>query len=315
MTTTIGKVESMRSVFGKKLAEITQSDSMVVTLDGDLGNSTRLATIEKEVPEAFYQMGIAEQNMICVAAGMASVGLQPWVCSFATFLTKRTYDQLVVSIDQTMANVKLCGAYSGLLTSNTGKTHHSLDDIGLMTMLPNMTVIAPGDANETRAAMEAMYNYNGPVYIRLTRAEDIPNFTTDQSFTIGQGKVLEEGTDVAIITTGSMTYQVIKAVKILKNKGLSLYVLHLPTLKPIDSEAIIKAAKQTNYVFTVEEHYIRGGLGSIVAELLSEEYPTTVIRIGVQNEYSECGKNESLLDKHGLTPEKISGRIISKVYN
>lgn len=203
------------------------------------------------------------------------------------------------------------GAYSGLLTSNTGKTHHALDDIGLMTMLPNTVVIAPADANETRQAMKAMLGHHGPVYLRLTRADDIPNSTSEISpFVIGKGAVLREGRDVAIISTGSMTSKALEAVSLLEENGLSAHLLHLPTLKPIDEASILDAARRTRMIFTVEEHYIRGGLGSMVSEFLSEASPARITRIGVNNEYSECGKNQDLLDKHGLTPEKIAKRIL-----
>ncbi len=302
--------ESVRDAFGSKLAELCLNNAKVLALDGDLGNSTRLSVVESKVPDSFLQMGIAEQNMVGVAAGLASVGFQPWVCSFATFLTKRAYDQIVVSIDQPIFDVKLVGAYSGLLTSNTGKTHHALDDIGLMTMLPNMTVIAPGDANETRAAMEAIHHFKGPVYLRLTRDDEIVTFMNDLTFTIGEGRVLQEGYDVAILSTGSMTHRVVQAAKLLHDNSVSIHHLHLPTLKPLDRNRIVKAARQTKLVVTVEEHYIHGGLGSLVTEILAEEYPTRVIRIGVNNEYSQCGKNEELLDYHGLTADKIADRVL-----
>ncbi len=304
----MAKREAMRDVFGQTLSAFAKQDKCVVALDGDLGNSTRIGMVESVAEGSFYQMGIAEQNMIGVAAGMATVGLKPWVCSFATFLTKRALDQIVVSVDQPGLPVVLVGAYSGLLTSNTGKTHHSLDDIGLMRMLPNMTVIAPADSLETRRAMEAIQEYNHPVYLRLSRAGDLDTVTEDEPFVIGKGKLLQEGSDVLIITTGSMTDRVMKASRLLE--GLSVSVLHLPTIKPIDRKVILEQASRVKLVLTVEEHYITGGLGSIVSEIFSEEAPKRLHRIGVRDEYSGCGKDQELLDFHGLSAEKIAERIL-----
>ncbi|QUG40641.1 transketolase family protein [Psychrobacillus sp. INOP01] len=294
---------SVRDQFGKHLAQIAKDDSRVLALDGDLGNSTRLDSIEKETVDSFLQMGIAEQNMVGVAAGLASVGFQPWVCSFATFLTKRALDQIVVSIAQTNFDVKLVGSYSGLLTSNTGKTHHSLDDIAIMTTIPNMTVIAPADASETVAAMKAMHQTAGPMYLRLTRDETIPSFLADAEFEIGKGKTLAEGTDILIVSTGSTTYRVAEVIK--QMEGVSIAHQHFPTLKPFDKELLLEGARKVQLVVTVEEHYIRGGLGSIVSEILSEELPKRVYRIGVPDRFLGCGTDEELLAANGLSVEEI----------
>lgn len=295
---------SVRDQFGKYLAQIAKDDSRVLALDGDLGNSTRLDSIEKETVDSFLQMGIAEQNMVGVAAGLASVGFQPWVCSFATFLTKRALDQIVVSVAQTNFDVKLVGSYSGLLTSNTGKTHHSLDDIAIMTTIPNMTVIAPSDASETVAAMKAMHQTAGPMYLRLTRDETIPSFLSDSTFEIGKGKTLAEGTDVLIVTTGSTTYRVAEVIKQME-EDVSIAHQHFPTLKPFDKELLLEGARKVQLVVTVEEHYIRGGLGSIVSEILSEELPKRVYRIGVPDRFLGCGTDEELLEANGLSVEEI----------
>ena len=294
---------SVRDQFGKQLAQLAKDDSRVLALDGDLGNSTRLDSTEKETEDSFLQMGIAEQNMVGVAAGLASLGFQPWVCSFATFLTKRALDQIVVSIAQTNFDVKLVGSYSGLLTSNTGKTHHSLDDIAIMTTIPNMTIIAPGDANETVAAMKAMHQTPGPMYLRLTRDETIPLFLPDVDFEIGKGKTLKEGTDILIVSTGSTTYRVTEVIK--QMEGVSIAHQHFPTLKPFDKELLLEGAKRVPLVVTVEEHYIRGGLGSIVSEILSENLPKKVYRIGVSDRFLGCGTDEELLEATGLSVEGI----------
>ncbi|MCZ8531936.1 transketolase family protein [Psychrobacillus psychrodurans] len=294
---------NVRDQFGKQLAKLAKEDSRVLALDGDLGNSTRLDSIEKETVDSFLQMGIAEQNMVGVAAGLASVGFQPWVCSFATFLTKRALDQIVVSVAQTNFDVKLVGSYSGLLTSNTGKTHHSLDDIAIMTTIPNMTVIAPSDPSETVSAMKAMHKTAGPMYLRLTRDETIPSFLPDSDFEIGKGKTLAEGTDVLLVTTGSTTFRVTEVIK--QMEGVSIAHLHFPTLKPFDKELLIDAARKVPLVVTVEEHYIRGGLGSIVSEILSEELPKKVFRIGVPDRFLGCGTDEELLESNGLSVDEI----------
>ena len=294
---------NVRDQFGKQLAKLAKEDSRVLALDGDLGNSTRLDSIEKETVDSFLQMGIAEQNMVGVAAGLASVGFQPWVCSFATFLTKRALDQIVVSVAQTNFDVKLVGSYSGLLTSNTGKTHHSLDDIAIMTTIPNMTVIAPSDPSETVSAMKAMHKTAGPMYLRLTRDETIPSFLPDSDFEIGKGKTLAEGTDVLLVTTGSTTFRVTEVIK--QMEGVSIAHLHFPTLKPFDKKLLIDAARKVPLVVTVEEHYIRGGLGSIVSEILSEELPKKVVRIGVPDRFLGCGTDEELLESNGLSVDEI----------
>ncbi len=292
------------------MAKLALEDSKVLALDGDLGNSTRLDAVEKETEDSFLQMGIAEQNMVGVAAGLASVGFQPWVCSFATFLTKRAFDQIVVSVAQPNFDVKLVGSYSGLLTSNTGKTHHSLDDIAIMTTIPHMIVIAPGDANETEAAMNTMHQTKGPIYLRLTRDETIPAFLLDSEFEIGKGKMLAEGTDILIVSTGSMTYQVAKAIE--KMDGISIAHQHFPTIKPFDKEMLLEGAKHVQLVVTVEEHYIRGGLGSIVSEILSEYLPKKVLRIGVLDAYSGCGTDVEILEENGLSVERIVEQIMRK---
>jgi transketolase len=294
---------NVRDQFGKQLAKLAKEDSRVLALDGDLGNSTRLDSIEKETVDSFLQMGIAEQNMVGVAAGLASVGFQPWVCSFATFLTKRALDQIVVSVAQTNFDVKLVGSYSGLLTSNTGKTHHSLDDIAIMTTIPNMTVIAPSDPGETVSAMKAMHKTAGPMYLRLTRDETIPSFLPNSDFEIGKGKTLAEGTDILLVTTGSTTFRVNEVIK--QMEGVSIAHLHFPTLKPFDKELLIDAARKVPLVVTVEEHYIRGGLGSIVSEILSEELPKKAVRIGVPDRFLGCGTDEELLESNGLSVDEI----------
>lgn len=297
---------SMRNVFGDTLTEMTLKDKKTVVLDGDLGNSTRLAHVEKVNPDHFLQMGIAEQNMVGVASGLSTCGLIPWVCSFGAFITRRAYDQIVVSVDQPSMNVKLVGAYSGLLTSNTGKTHHSLEDIALMATLPNMVVLSPGDAREVRKAMEAVQSYNGPVYLRLSRDETlniIPG--TDREFKIGKCLLLNKGKKIACLSTGAMSSRVYQAVQQLKEKNIEITHVHFPTVKPLDKEMIMDLAKTHEHFITVEEHFVTNGFGSLVNEVTSSTFPVRLTRIGVEHEYSQCGKDHDLLDYHGLTVKKL----------
>ena len=298
---------SLRNTFGKVLAELALEDHTVVALDGDLGNSTKLDRVLQAKEDAFLQMGIAEQNMVGVAAGLAHVGVKPWVCSFATFLTKRAFDQVVVSVAQTNANVKLVGSYSGLLTSNTGKSHHSLEDLGMMSTIPNMSVIAPADADELASAMRVMYATPGPMYLRVSRDETIPPFLGNAPFKLGKGHVLQQGGELLIVSTGTMTYQVKLAIAQLKS--IKVTHLHMPSIKPFDKELLLEHAAACSEVVTVEEHYIRGGLGGIVAEILSEENPKRITRIGVKDEYSGCGTDAELLEAHGLSANRIAETI------
>lgn len=304
---------SMRNAFGKKLTEMSLANQKVVVLDGDLGNSTRLAYVEEKNPSSFLQMGIAEQNMVGVAAGMATTGMIPWVCSFGAFITRRAYDQIVVSVDQPSLNVKLVGAYSGILTSNTGKSHHSLEDIALMQTLPNMTVIAPGDAVETVHAMDAINEYDGPVYFRLSRDETLEQLPGSvNEFKIGQGRVLHEGEKVAVLSTGSMSPRVYKAVQELATINVHITHVHFPTIKPLDQALLMELAESYTRLITVEEHFARSGFGSAIAQFTSENHPIYVDKIGVQDEYSQCGKDEALLDFHGLSSEKLQAYFLKK---
>lgn len=297
----------MRDAFGNKLAEMAQKNSKVVALDGDLGNSTRLSFVEEKVPSAFLQMGIAEQNMIGVAAGLATTGMIPWACSFAAFITRRAYDQIVVSVDQPKLNVKLVGAYAGLLTSNTGKSHHSFEDIALMSTLPHMVVVAPGDAKETIHAMDVLNVYDGPAYLRLSRDETLEHLpSSDLPFALGKGRTLHSGKHIAILSTGSMSPRVFQAVtELAANENIKLTHVHFPTIKPLDDALILELAQNHDHLITVEEHFIASGFGSAVAQITSAKAPIQVTRIGIDDEYSQCGRDNELLDCHGLTSEQL----------
>lgn len=297
---------SMRDVFGEKLLALSRQDERVVALDGDLANSTKLDKIAENNPEQFLQMGIAEQNMLGVAAGLATVGFQPWVCSFAAFVVKRALDQITVSIAQPKLNVKMVGAYSGLLNGCTGKSHQSLEDIAIMRSLANMVVLAPADAVELERMMEFAYEYEGPVYIRVAR-DPLPVIFESASyrFELGKGIQMRKGTDVTVIATGTQTHRALEAAELLEKEGVSAAVLHIPSIKPIDVEAIVTAAEKTKAIVTVEEHTIYGGLGGAVAEVLGEHSPVPLERNGVRDKNGESGCNDALLQKYGLTPGHI----------
>lgn len=296
----------MRDVWGDTLCELIEHDPRVYVLDGDLANSTKADKVAQRFPERFLQMGIAEQNMAGVAAGLATVGLIPWISSFAAFIAKRDLDQIRMVIAQTKLPVKFGAAYSGILTGYTGKTHQSVEDIAIMRAMPNMTVIAPADAEECRQAVKAATDLPGPVYLRLTRDASPVIFDASYRFHMGRGVVLREGSAVALISTGVQTARVLEAADILAAEGILAYVLHLPTVKPLDAAAIVEAAERTGAVVTAEEHSILGGLGGAVAEILAEQRPTLMRRVGLRDTFGESGPNQELLEKYGLTANYVA---------
>jgi transketolase len=281
-------------------------DPRVVVLDGDLANSTRAELVAQRFPERFLQMGIAEQNMAGVAAGLASVGFIPWLSSFAVFLAERDLDQVRMTIAQTHMPVKIGAGYSGMLTGFTGKTHQSVEDIAIMRAMPNMTVIAPADDEECRQAMVVATAHPGPVYFRVTRDPSPPVFDASYRFELGCGVLLREGTDIALISTGVQTQRATEAACMLADEGIEATVLHLPTIKPLDEEAIVRAAERTGAVVTAEDHSIVGGLGSAVAEVLGEQRPTRMRRIGIRDTFGESAPNDALLEKYGLTARHVA---------
>lgn len=299
------KKAAMRDIFGETILDLSKKDKRVYALDGDLANSTKIDRIALENPDKFLQMGIAEQNMASVASGLATTGLQPWVVTFAAFLSKRAIDQIQVQIAQPNLDVKLIGAYSGLLTGLTGKTHQSLEDIAIFRALANMTVLAPADSTEVAAMMKFANEYDGPVYMRLARDPYPIIFDKDYKFEVGKAVELKKGKDVTIISTGTQTSRSIEAAEALEQEGVSVAVLHMPTIKPLDKEAIIKAAEKTGAIVTSEEHSIYGGLGSAVAEVLVEERPVPMLRIGVNDRNTESAPNEELVEKFEVSPNHI----------
>ncbi len=300
------EMQALRVAFGETLVELAALYPDLLLLDGDLANSTRTDILQAACPDRFLEMGIAEQNMTGVAAGLATVGFIPWVTSFAAFIASRSLDQIRVVVAQPNLNVKFAGGYSGLLTGSTGKTHQEVSDLAIFRAMPNMTVLAPCDGVETRAAMFAMMEHHGPAYLRLTRDASPVITPRDHPFEIGRAVVLREGDHVALIGTGVQTIRVLEAADLLAAEGVSAYVLHVPTLKPLDVEAIVRAATWTGRVVTAEDHSIIGGLGGAVAETLGEHQPTPMRRVGLADTFGESGPNAPLLEKYGLTAAHIA---------
>jgi transketolase len=306
VTYAIGDRVALRQVFGETLVELGGLYPDLLVLDGDLANSTLADQFAQAYPDRFLAMGIAEQNMAGTAAGLATLGFIPWISTFAVFAAKRDLDQVRVVIAQPALNVKIQGAYSGLLTGFTGKTHQSAEDIAVFRAMPNMTVLAPADATEARLAMHAATVHRGPVYLRMTRDPSPVIFGPDHRFEIGRGYVVREGRDVAIISTGVQTTRALEAADILAAEGISAHLLHVPTLKPLDEQAVVEAAARTGAVVTAEDHTIIGGLGGAVAEVLGERHPTLMRRVGLRDTFGESGPNEALLEKYGLTARHVA---------
>ena len=294
-----------RDAYGKALAELGAVNDRVVVLDADLSKSTKTAEFKKVYPERFFNMGIAEQNLLGTAAGFAAAGKIPFASSFAVFAVGRAYDQIRNSIAYPKLNVKIAASHAGLTVGEDGGSHQMLEDLALMRAVPNMTVIVPADGVETKQAIFAAAEYEGPVYIRLGRPKVPVLFGDDYKFEIGKGVVLQDGTDVTIVATGLMVSKAMEAMEALKAEGISAAVVNISTIKPLDRELIVKMAQKTGAIVTCEEHNILGGLGSAVAEVLVEECPVPMARVGVEDKFGESGLPDQLLEKFGLTPEKI----------
>lgn len=297
---------AQRDAFAKALLELGDVDQRVLVLDADLASSSKLDQFAAAHPDRFFEMGISEQNMVSAAAGLASMGFIPFVNTFAAFASKRVTDQLRVCCAQPRLPVKIIAAYSGLLGGKTGKTHQSVQDLAIMRSMPNMTVVAPGDGIEAAKLAAAAASYPGPVYLRLTRDPAPIVFADDYDFRIGKAVVVREGSDVSIITTGLMVGRAVQAAAVLESDGISAHILHVATLKPLDEEAIVRAAQRTGLVVTAEEHTVLGGLGAAVAETLGEQAPTRMKRVGIKDTYSESAPNDALLEKYGLTSRHIA---------
>ena len=295
-----------RESYGNALAELGREHGNVVVLDADLAGATKTSTFKKEFPDRHFDCGIAEGNMMAVAAGLASMGMVPFASTFAMFAAGRAFEQVRNSIGYPHLNVKIGATHGGISVGEDGASHQCCEDFALMRSIPGMTVICPADDVEARAAVKAAYEYEGPVYLRFGRS-GVPVFHDEDSFSfeIGKGEVLKDGNDVAIIATGIMVSEAIAAGKELKAQGIDARVINLSTIKPIDEELVLKAARECGKVVTCEEHSVIGGLGEAVSALLAEKLPTPVRRIGVNDEFGHSGPAAELLKDFGLSAENI----------
>jgi transketolase len=276
-------MKALREVFGDTLVSLGSTNPNVVVLDADLANSTKADKFAMAYPDRFLQMGIAEQNCVGVAVGMASLGFVPWLSSFTVFFTHRAIDPIRMLVAQTQANVKIGAAYAGLMTGLTGKTHQDVQDLAIMRAMPDMTVLAPADAIEGEAIIRWATEYEGPVFVRLARDASANVFDPGYRFVPGRTISLKEGGDVLLVSTGPQSVRCLQAAELLQRQGVSAGVLHVPSIKPVNQEEIVDAAEKVKLVVTVEEHSIYGGLGGLVAEILSEASPRRVIRFGIED--------------------------------
>lgn len=296
---------STRESFGRALEEVGEENKNVVVLDADLYSSTKTEYFKKRFPDRFINVGIAEADMIGTAAGLASSSKIPFASTFAAFATGRVYDQIRTSIAYPKLNVKICATHAGITVGEDGATHQMLEDINLMRGLPNMLVMSVSDDFQTRWAVKAIAKYNGPTYLRLTRSKVPVIYNEKIKFEIGKGVQIGEGTDASIIATGIAVSEALKAQKELKEKNINVRVIDIHTIKPIDKDIIIKCAKETKKIITVEDHSIIGGLGSSVCEVLSENYPKKVIRMGIEDTFGKSGKVEDLMRYYGIDKNAI----------
>lgn len=313
----LDKKIATRQSYGEALAELGEENKNVVVLDADLSGATKTSIFAKKFPERFFDMGIAEQDMMGTGVGLSTFGKIPYVSTFAVFAAGRAYDQIRNTIAHTNANVKICATHAGITVGEDGATHQMLEDISMMRTLPNMMVMSPSDDIQTKWAIKEIANVNGPVYVRLSRLAT-PVIYDDEfvkenniKFEIGKAIQIGDGTDASIIATGVTVSEALKAQEALKEKGINIRVIDVHTIKPIDKEMIIKCAKETKRIITIEDHSIIGGLGTAVCEVLSENYPTKVMRIGINDTFGESGKAEELLKKYNLNSEYLV-KILSK---
>ncbi len=305
----LDKKIATRQSYGEALAALGEENEKIVVLDADLSAATKTSIFAKKFPDRFFDIGISEQDMMGVAAGMATSGLIPYASSFAVFAAGRAYDQIRNSICYPKLNVKVCASHGGVTCGEDGATHQMLEDISMMRTLPNMTVMCTSDDTQTKWAVKEISKINGPVYLRLCRLATPVIYEEGTAFEIGKGYQFGDGTDATVIATGVTVSEALKAKDILKEKGIDIRVIDIHTIKPIDKEIMIKAAQETKRIITIEDHNIIGGLGTAVCEVLSEEYPTKVIRMGVKDTFGESGKAEELMKKFEITADDIVKKI------
>ena len=303
-TITVTGNKDTRSGFGDGILEAARKNDKIIALTADLAGSLKLNGFMKEFPERFIQCGIAEANMIGIAAGLTIGGKIPFTTTFANFSTGRVYDQIRQSIAYSNKNVKICASHAGLTLGEDGATHQILEDIGMMKMLPGMTVIVPADYNQTKAATMAIANYEGPVYLRFGRPV-WPIFTKEEDFTIGKAHQLSEGTDVSIFACGHLVWTAVEAARQLANKGISVDLYNIHTIKPLDQKAILNSLQKTRCAVTAEEHNILGGLGDSIAQVAARNFPVPIEYVGTNDTFGESGKPAELMVKYGLDANHI----------
>ena len=295
------KKVATRDAYGRALVELGKACAEVVVLDADLSKSTKTADFAREFPERFFEVGVAEQNLMGTAAGLAAAGKIPFASSFAIFATGRAFEQIRNTIAYPRLNVKIAATHAGITVGEDGASHQSIEDVGLMRLLPNLTVVVPADARETEKAVWAAARLEGPVYLRLGRLAVPVIYEEDYDFVVGKAVLMRPGKDVAFIANGVMVYEALQAAEALAAEGISARVVNMHTVKPLDAEAVLAAAAETGAVVTAEEHSIIGGLGSAVAELLGENLPVPLKRVGLQDCFGESGSPAELMQKYGLT--------------
>ena len=305
--------KSIRGAIGEELAELGKTNPNIVVLDADLSGSTKTSTFAKAFPERFFNVGIAEQDLITTALGLSLTGKIPFCATFAVFATGRAYDQIRNSVCYQKANVKIIGAHGGITVGEDGASHQALEDVALMRCIPNMTVISPADYEQAKQAVKFASEYDGPVYIRSSRIDVPCIYDNDYKFSINKAVTLKKGTDVSIFATGDILSEVLKACEILKEHSINAEIINIPVIKPLDCGTIINSVKKTNCAIVVENHSVIGGLGSAVAECLSENYPSKLLRIGVNDTFGQSGTPNELLKYYKLDANSIADRIIELV--
>lgn len=298
--------KSTRQAYGEALVKLGKENNDVVVLEADLSKSTMTAYFKKEFPERHINVGIAEADMIGAAAGFATTGKIPFASTFAMFAAGRAYDQIRNSVAYPKLNVKICPTHAGVSLGEDGGSHQAIEDVALMRVIPGMVVLSPADATETEQMVFAAAKYNGPVYIRLGRLNIPVIYGDDYKFEIGKAHTLTEGNDVAILATGLMVYEALEAAKLLEAKGIKARVINVSTIKPLDEETILKAAKECKFIVTSEEHSVIGGLGGAVSEFLSENYPVKVVKHGVYDEFGQSADGDTMLNNYKLRAKDIA---------
>ncbi len=306
--------KSVRNAYGKTLVELGKLNKNIVVLDADLSCSTQTQQFAKEFPERFFNVGIAEQDLMTTAAGLACVGKIPFVSTFAMFATGRAWEQIRNTICYSNLNVKIAATHGGITVGEDGASHQSLEDISIMRSIPNIMIIVPADETETIQAVKYAAQYNGPVYIRIART-NLPDIFNEKEYKFNPYKAitLKEGRDITIITNGETLIEALECAKMLKEKGVDAEVINMPVVKPIDSDTVINSAKKTKRIITVENHSIIGGLGSAICEVLSENYPVKVTRIGINDEFGQSGKAKELMAYYGLNAQELTKKIMGLI--